>query len=184
MAAAGFVFVLTEMGRDLTFSGRTTLWKAAIQVSLMHHSSFLGVGYRNFWLGDSVNQILPYIAGWAKTPGHGHNGYLDMWLELGWVGLGLLLVFIVRNIIALVKMQARRTGDNTRALLFLTFLQFVVANVAVTVALTHSDLTWCLAMLGAFYSAYDELKFRVVAQRNMARSLANIRRKPRLQQSY
>jgi O-antigen ligase len=176
VGAVGFVFVLSEMGRDLTFSGRTVLWNAAIHVA-QEHNTLIGVGYKNFWLGASVNQVLPYIASWSKTPGHGHNGYLDIWLELGWIGSFLFAVFVVRTIVALIKMQARRPKDPSRAFLFLAFLQFLAANAGATVALTHTDLLWSMALLGSLYSAKDELKFAAIARRREVRSIRSFMRR-------
>jgi len=176
VGAVGFVFVLTEMGRDLTFSGRTVLWGAAIHVA-QERNTLIGVGYKNFWLGESVNQVLPYIASWSKTPGHGHNGYLDIWLELGWIGSFLFAIFVVRTIVALIKMQARRPQDPTRSFLFLAFLQFLAANAGATIALTHTDLMWSMALLGSLYSAKDELKFAAIARRQEARSIRSFMRR-------
>lgn len=97
--------LLSFFGRDVTLTGRIPLWKAVIPY--IQERPLLGYGYRSFWLmtfGPSLN--VWEIVGW-KAP-HAHNGYIDLWLQLGIVGLILCLIFIfdffiktIRNIIML-----------------------------------------------------------------------------------
>jgi hypothetical protein len=54
----------------------------------MNHP-MLGAGYRSFWTPEGASYVYARI--WAVI-GNGHNGYLDVWLELGFIGLGLFLV--------------------------------------------------------------------------------------------
>jgi len=70
---------LEMMGRNATLTGRTDIWEKAISVGVTQ--PWLGFGYRTFWVNNG-----PFI--WFM-PGHGHNSYLDLWLELGFVGLAL-----------------------------------------------------------------------------------------------
>ena len=78
---------LEAVGRDLTFTGRTTIWTHAIDAGMQH--SMLGAGYRAFWTPEGASYVYARI--WAVI-GNGHNGYLDVWLELGFIGLGLFLL--------------------------------------------------------------------------------------------
>lgn len=75
--------IVGSLGRDLTFTGRTDIWALLIPIAKKH--LVVGLGYGSFW----INSPLPW-------PGlnEGHNGYLDVTLELGLVGLALLLVFL------------------------------------------------------------------------------------------
>jgi O-antigen ligase len=72
---------LEALDRDATLTGRTSIWERAIEVGM--ENSWFGVGYRSFWTGQDLPQGLSY--------GHGHNSFLDVWLELGLVGAGLCL---------------------------------------------------------------------------------------------
>jgi len=81
--------VLQAMGRDPTLTGRTGIWDAVISVSA---DPVLGTGYESFWLGDRLEKV------WAMTMDglqEAHNGYLEVYLNLGWVGVTLLAVLIV-----------------------------------------------------------------------------------------
>ena len=81
--------VLQTMGRNPTLTGRTGIWDAVIAVSA---NPVFGTGYESFWLGDRLERI-----GELTAPGiqEAHNGYLELYLNLGWVGVTLLAVLIV-----------------------------------------------------------------------------------------
>jgi exopolysaccharide production protein ExoQ len=86
-ANAGTGLVET-VGRDSTLTGRTDLWKILLSVN---EHPFLGAGFESFWLGERLEKIwgmLPWRANEA------HNGYLEVFLNLGLVGLALLVVVI------------------------------------------------------------------------------------------
>jgi O-antigen ligase len=82
--------VLGLLGRDATLTGRTDIWKAVLS---FHTNPLIGTGYESFWLGgriDRVGTILGY-----KGIAEAHNGYLQIYLDLGWIGLGLLAAMIM-----------------------------------------------------------------------------------------
>lgn len=73
-------------GRDMTFTGRTELWTDILEIA--SHRPIFGAGYGSFWVGDMAHNL------WEKhiwKPGQGHNGYIDVYVELGWVGVFLLI---------------------------------------------------------------------------------------------
>jgi O-antigen ligase len=67
------------LGRDETFTGRTWIWEAVIPE--FKHMPWLGHGFQSFWTTEWRAMVfgMPYA----------HNGYLDILLELGVVGLAL-----------------------------------------------------------------------------------------------
>ena len=81
--------VIRSMGRDVTLTGRTELWPTLISLS---GSPWLGSGYASFWLGDRLHRLW---ALWAFKPTQAHNGYLEIYLNLGWVGVVCLSGVIV-----------------------------------------------------------------------------------------
>ena len=152
IGVASFNDLLLSMGRDTTFSGRTKLWEAAVTVASDHHP-WLGSGYRDFWLGPAAADVGRYLASWAKVPGHGHNGYLDTWLELGWVGLTLLLLFIVRTLLSVLSTSIREPKSNIWAIFAVFCMIFIVNNISATVAFRHTDIAWVLVILASLYTA-------------------------------
>jgi O-antigen ligase len=76
--------LLQSMGRDPTLTGRTTVW-AALIVSILKHP-ILGYGFYSFWqglVGESGNVIT--ATNWSF--GYAHNGTLEIFLQLGIVGV-------------------------------------------------------------------------------------------------
>ena len=88
MLANTLVATVTSMlGRNEDLTGRTTdIWPLVLEAAARH--PVLGAGYGGFWgLGGEVSLLLGLD--------QGHNGYLDVYLELGIVGLILLAVFFL-----------------------------------------------------------------------------------------
>lgn len=78
--------VLAWSGRDPTLTGRTLIWREAWE--LVVQRPLLGYGYGAFWVdGSEAASRLQEAVRWS-TP-TAHNGYLDLLLELGVVGLTL-----------------------------------------------------------------------------------------------
>lgn len=78
----------STIGRDPTLTGRANIWHAVLS---MHTNPILGVGYESFWLGPRL-RLVWLLAGQVNEA---HNGYLEIYLNLGLVGISLLAVFLV-----------------------------------------------------------------------------------------
>jgi O-antigen ligase len=76
-------------GHEATIEGRGRLWAICLQ---MHTNPFFGTGFEGFWLGDRLTKISELVA-WH--PAQAHNGYLEIYLNLGAVGLLLFLGVII-----------------------------------------------------------------------------------------
>lgn len=150
-AAAMFEQILAAFGRDDTFSGRTTLWNGAIAVAKASHP-ILGAGYRAFWTATGAAGVRDYIQGWARLPGHGHNGYLDVWLELGWAGVALFAVFLLVMIVRLARRVLAAPDEPAWAAFAIFFFVFILNNASVTVAFKHTDIAWVTAVLACLYT--------------------------------
>jgi len=89
--------LVEAMGRDSTLSGRTALWN---QLLAMVVNPVFGTGFESFWLGERM-QTMWRLYWWH--PNQAHNGYLETYINLGWIGVGLLGLLIVwgcRNVFA------------------------------------------------------------------------------------
>src|SRR2546422_7303302 len=76
--------LVQAMGRDPTLTGRTELWGDLLR---MNADPWLGTGFESFWLGERVKSLWSKYVGY---PNQAHNGYLEGFLNLGWVGVALL----------------------------------------------------------------------------------------------
>ena len=87
--------ILSALGRDTTLSGRTEIW--GVLVDKIIQRPWTGYGYSGFWQGKEGESIdVWYVS--RDMPPHGHNGYLDVALDLGLIGLGLFLVNVMQGL--------------------------------------------------------------------------------------
>lgn len=95
--------VLNAVGKDTTLTGRTTLWSAA-EASIAAHPT-LGVGYQAYWQIGSwgAEQLwrLSYVVN--KTGYHFHDTYLEVAVDLGLVGLTILLVTLAAMLLRIAR---------------------------------------------------------------------------------
>jgi O-antigen ligase len=86
------------LGRDPTLTGRTEVWNLIVKYN---PNSVIGAGFESFWLGDRLESILQVLPGLNQA----HDGYIEIYLNLGWIGVILLAAIIVtgfRKIMAAV----------------------------------------------------------------------------------
>jgi exopolysaccharide production protein ExoQ len=89
--------------RDLTFTGRTDVW-AIMQSDLITHDRVAtGFGSGGYWLADDEYNPFSHIYELEWSPGQGHNGYMDVLVSTGVIGLLLLLFFLVRMIASIFR---------------------------------------------------------------------------------
>jgi len=135
-----WVNILQMLGRDITLSGRLTLWILAVMKALQH--PWLGYGYNGFWLGLGGESAYVLVAVRWLAP-NAHNGFLDLWLSLGLIGLVLFLAGFV--IVFWKSLKEARLGNSAEfrwSLLYLIYL--VVYNLDETNLFQHNTLSWCL----------------------------------------
>ena len=92
--------LVATLGRDPTLTGRTEIWGVVLN---MTENPLLGAGFESFWLGDRLQKIWSLY--WWH-PNEAHNGYIELYLNLGWIGIGLLAAMIVvgyRNVIRVFR---------------------------------------------------------------------------------
>ena len=95
--------ILHSAGKDRTLNGRSRLHELLIADGLKRHP-IIGAGYCAYFKG--------YTTRWLElmdefAPGHAHNSYIQVFLDLGLVGLFLMLITILYSI-----------NKNMRSLLF------------------------------------------------------------------
>ena len=96
---AAFTYAI---GKDPTISNRTQIWNA-VMGSVMKRPIF-GYGYGGFWNGIH-GESMNVISSVGIFLSHAHNGFLNTLLQLGIIGLAILLLafgFGIRNFITAV----------------------------------------------------------------------------------
>jgi exopolysaccharide production protein ExoQ len=96
VVSAGFMLssvVLTTLGRNATLSGRTVIW--GFVARSIAKRPLLGYGFYSFWLGMK-GESARLIVGTHWTFGYAHNGVLEIWLQLGLVGVVLFFITLLQ----------------------------------------------------------------------------------------
>jgi O-antigen ligase len=112
-----YTYIVETVGRDVTLTGRTELWADLLS---LNPSRWFGAGFESFFLGYRLDVL------WNKywwQPNEAHNGYLEVYLNLGLIGLSLLFVVLLsgyRRMIA--AYQQDQTSGMLLAALFVVIL--------------------------------------------------------------
>jgi hypothetical protein len=129
----------SSTGRDASFTGRVPLWQELIRIGSQR--PILGSGYGSFWSGGEVYDL------WEKvrwTPVSSHNGYIDIFMNLGLVGLLTLFGFLLhtyRNISRYTETN-RELGN----LYFVLFIIILVQNVTESTLSVANSFLWILVL--------------------------------------
>lgn len=108
--------LLSAVGRDKNLTSRLPMWEDLLRFG---SNPILGAGYESFWLGDKLKYLLYKYGGVIQS----HNGYLETYLNLGIVGLLLMLANIISGY---VKAMNWFTKDYSVAVMRLSMIVTVV----------------------------------------------------------
>lgn len=142
LAAALLVFapkvVFAFLGRDMTLTGRTDIWITL--VDYIQQRPLFGYGYGVFWSADSgpgnwVRETLEWDAPTA------HNGWLEVALSLGLVGLLLLTLDFLMTVWR-ASMAAVNMWVGVFALGFLA--QFFLFSLSESSFLQQNSIVWVI----------------------------------------
>jgi len=125
---AFFVFgdeLVAVVGRDATLTGRTNIWPVVLDA--IWQSPLLGFGY----YAATEDFIRPLLVGWVGSAAvDPHNGYLDVLLGTGIVGLASVLICISSAIIKGIRRVKSSSGPDATCLMLL--LSFPISSLFVS----------------------------------------------------
>jgi hypothetical protein len=94
--------VLHALGKSTSLTGRTETWPIILAIP---DNRLVGTGYESFWMGPRILKL------WADFPKfhieEAHNGYIEMLINLGWIGVGLLGLMIATGYRNLARLYRR-----------------------------------------------------------------------------
>jgi exopolysaccharide production protein ExoQ len=133
---------ISLLGRTSTLTGRTDLWRWV--ATMIARKPMLGYGFSGFWGGaSSESTLVQSRVHWSAI--YAHNGYLEIALSLGLVGLLLILWFIGQGLRrALLKVETERSVESLWPLAFLVF--FLIHNIAECTIMWQNSLEWALCV--------------------------------------
>lgn len=130
--------IVEKLGKNMTLTGRTYIWTHVVDA--INKYPLFGYGYRGFWQewrgvdDPSFNVRTP--SGFKAM--HAHNGFLDMGLDFGWIGLTLFSLSLLVNIYYGV-LHLIRTQDNTAGLPLIIFTWLMITNFTETTLVSISS---------------------------------------------
>ena len=130
--------VVSVLGRDLTLTGRTDIWITL--VDFISERPLLGYGYGAFWddgsnPGNWVREMLEWDAPTA------HNGWFEVTLALGLIGLALLALDFLTTIWR-AACASINTWTGVFALAFCA--QFFLFSLSESASLQQNSIVWLI----------------------------------------
>jgi exopolysaccharide production protein ExoQ len=127
--------VVRSAGRNMTLTGRTDVWAEIIR---MNTAPILGAGYESFWLGERIAHLWQVFL-WG--PVQAHNGYLELYINLGMVGV--VLVFGLMCFLCAHILRALKTERSNSPLAMCFFAIFIFYNMT-EAAIRSCDMFYAL----------------------------------------
>jgi O-antigen ligase len=141
--AAFWAQITALLGRDGTLTGRTTIWAHLLDSGMQR--PWLGYGYRAFWTGlEGESGKLYMEVGWVFT--YAHNGLLEVWLQVGWVGLALVLCALAVALRNAARCARARATEGTEWLVMLLALTLIYNLDEGTILFTRSLVSMLLVV--------------------------------------
>lgn len=119
--------LVEALGRNMTFTGRANIWE---RITLTTVNPLLGAGYWNFWGGPGGAAIAEAMH--TGIP-NAHNGYLDLYIDGGF--LGLIVLF---SMLLLCGRRILKRARDTNAAKNYRLVSFAVLIVALIYSLSES----------------------------------------------
>ena len=133
--------ITSVMERDETFTGRTQIWDDVLS---MGTNPIIGTGYDSFWMGERAEFF------WDKYwwhPTQAHNGYLEVYINLGILGLMLFFCVIVSVFRNIYKNLAAGYNYDYQALRMAFIVIFLAINITEA---NFKGFIWSIFLLLAF----------------------------------
>jgi O-antigen ligase len=106
--------MVEALGKDPTLTGRTQIWSLVLG---LHTNPWIGTGFESFWLGPRLEKMRTALPNFPIN--EAHNGYLELYLNLGWAGICFIVLLVVTGYKRIIS-GIRRNPE--KASLFLGFL--------------------------------------------------------------
>lgn len=153
--------MVEALGKSTTLSGRTEIWKAVMS---LHTNPVIGTGFESFWLGKRLDFMGTVFENLPIN--EAHNGYLELYLNLGWAGICFLAVLILT---AYRRVMFRWRQNPQVASLFVGFLLCTLFNAFTENAFRIMTPSWILFLLVMLATSHSEM-FRPLPQSSAAQA--------------
>lgn len=141
--AADLMAIFDDPG---SLTGRVQIWPVLFRYASDH--PLLGSGYGSFWAIGSASPVYEDGAEWLTTIAHAHNGYLDLLVQTGLVGLVMaVFALVVRPLYILTTQPLPPPRSRWLLASLMTFCMF--HDLLESSLLDRSNIVWII-MLTAY----------------------------------
>jgi exopolysaccharide production protein ExoQ len=143
--------ILLALGKDSTLTGRTAIWNGVM--ASIGKRPILGYGYGGFWWGTRGEAYnIDSRVGWMVP--YSHNGFLDVWLDLGVVGFTLISLTVIKAIRDGLKSLRGGRPFYAQWCLSIVFLT-ILYNLDEGTLLAQTELVWVLYVVACIGLAIE-----------------------------
>lgn len=151
IAAVGITLIFTNLefllglfGHTTSLTGRVPLWEIILR-RLITQQLWFGYGYGAIWHLQGITNGLAQVVKWPSPVVIGDNGFIDIQLHLGVVGLTILLSLIILGFIRGIKyFLHERTLVAAFPVVILVFT--IVANISLSLILESETFVWLIVV--------------------------------------
>lgn len=127
------------LGRDESLTTRVPIWEF---LKGMVTNPILGDGYQSFWSGERLKTIWGFT---GRTINQAHNGYLEQYLNLGYIGVFFMGAIILSG---LLKVKRQLHVDYPLGMLCLCFIVTAVLYNYTEALFYGINNIWLLTLFG------------------------------------
>ena len=156
--------IFALLGREPTLTNRTELWSLLFDIGT--NNVVLGSGFMSFWAGERMAAV------WAVMGvglNQAHNGYIEQFLNLGYVGVAFIVVLFAG---ALINVRSQLRTNAPMATLRLSFLLVALLYNYTEASFYGINNMWVLTLVALIrVPALEALSPQVIEQANAQRTL-------------
>jgi O-antigen ligase len=116
--------LIAHLMSDPTYTGRNVIWKFALDH--VAQRPLFGFGFESFWGMPDLVADWNYLESWGYRASDAHNGYLNIAVTTGLVGLAMVLWWMVAQPFADYRRVLARGADRPLTILFLQIWLFTL----------------------------------------------------------
>lgn len=145
--------LVAKLPVDPTFTGRTDIWRYALDKLAAH--PVLGYGFDAFWNTAAVRYGTDNEAAWVAGAAHAHNCFVDVAMSMGAPGVVLVLAAFVVQPLADIRSALRNGADPALVMLFTQIWLFALyVSSLESFLFDRSDPIWFTFLFAVFGLRY------------------------------
>ena len=149
-------FIFGLLGRNTSLTGRVPLWLYLLTDVLMQ-KPVLGYGFAALWAQHSFRAQVQTVLGWGYPVLTADNGFLDVLLSLGFIGLAIFACTLAYTAIQYFRHAiSQPTLVSCMPVLFLVYL--LIANISLSHFFEIESFTWMVLVIFLFSITQTHIK--------------------------